>query len=300
MTRLTADLLLLGSAAIWGLAFVFQKTAMQELGPLTFIAARSAIAALVLVPVAVFEARQAAGGRPVDGVGLARIALWAGLAFFAGAALQQIGLVTATVTNAGFLTALYVVFVPILMWIWFREAPARIVWPAAAVSFAGTWLLGGGTVGALSRGDVLIAVCAVFWAVHVLVCRASAPFGRPVLFTCLQFVVVAALAALGAAASEAVTVEKLWRAAPQIAFVGILSSAVTFTILTIALRHTPPSEASIIISSESLFAALAGAILLGERLTPIAWAGAALIVAATLAVQVAGQRTAKPVSQASA
>lgn len=299
MTRLTADLLLLGSAAIWGVAFVFQKTAMQDLGPLTFIAARAIVAAVALAPVAWYESQRAATDVPIDRAALWRIAGWAGVLFFVGAALQQVGLVTATVTNAGFLTALYVVFVPILAWAWFRTAPTWIVWPAAAVSFAGTWLLGGGTMGSLSRGDVLIAACAVFWAMHVIVCRASAPYGRPILFTCLQFVIVAIFATLGAAVSETVTLDRLWRAAPEIAYVGLLSSALTFTILTIALKHTPPAEASIIISSESLIAALAGALLLGERLTPVAWFGAGLIVVATVAVQLAAHR-ASPSRPASA
>jgi drug/metabolite transporter (DMT)-like permease len=103
MTRLQADLLLLLGAAIWGYAFVFQKTAMEHVGPYTFIAARSIVAALALAPLAWRETRAAGGTLPP---GLSRIALIAGAAFFLGAALQQFGLLTATVTNTGFLTAL--------------------------------------------------------------------------------------------------------------------------------------------------------------------------------------------------
>jgi drug/metabolite transporter (DMT)-like permease len=282
MRRWHADLLLLGTAVIWGLAFVFQKTAMSDLGPLTFITARSLVAAIALVPFALLEGRRTGtAARP----GFYRIVGIAGGAFFLGAWLQQWGLVTASVTNTGFLTALYVIFVPFIGWFWWRRPPATVVWPAAAASFIGTWLLGGGSIASFSSGDLLVAVCAVFWAAHVVIVGAAVPYGRPVLFTCVQFVVVALLAGSGALLSETVSVPRLISAAPEIAYVGLLSSALTFTILTIAVKYTPPAEAAVLISTESLFAALAGALLLGERLSWVAWSGAVLIIAATLAVQ---------------
>ncbi len=290
MTRLRADLLLLFAAAIWGLAFVFQKTAMEVLGPCAFLAARALLAAVVLAPLALFEHRRAAIPRPISGI--VPIAAVAGLAFFIAGALQQYGLKTATATNGGFLTALYVVLTPPLAWALRGIRPGPVLLPAVALSAVGTWLLGGGTFAALSHGDWLIAACAVFWAGHVLLSERGSTFDRPILFTCLQFVVVAALASVGAALTETVTLDALTSAAGEILYVGLLSSALTFTILTLALKYAPASEAAVIVSTESLFAALAGAILLGERLTPVAWIGAALIMAAVVLVQL-GPRTAK-------
>ncbi len=284
MSRLQADLLLLMTAAIWGLAFVFQKTAMADIGPLTFITARSALATLALAPFAWLEVRRAA--EPVDPY-FARVVGLSGVLFFLGATLQQAGLVTATVSNTGFLTALYVVFVPLIAWAWYKVAPSPIVWPAAAASFVGTWLLGGGSVGALTAGDIMVAVSALFWAGHVVSTGIAAHYGRPILFTCLQFAIVTLIALVGALIFETISLAAIWRAAPEIAYVGLLSSALTFTILTLAMRHTPPSEAALIVSTESLFGALAGALLLGERLTLIAWTGAALIILATVAIQIA-------------
>ena len=284
MTRLGADLLLLATAAVWGLAFVYQKTAMEHIGPLTFIAARSLLAAASLAPFAWVEARAAKSAlKPA----VPRIALLGGIAFFLGAALQQFGLLSSSVTNTGFVTALYAIFVPIIAWGWSRIAPSTIVWPAAVASILGTWLLGGGGVDALSSGDWLVAIGAVFWAVHVVITGQASPYDRPSLFTCLQFCVVAVIALAGAIVWETTTLAALRAAAPAILYVGLLSSALSFTILTIAMRHTPAAEASIIVSTESLFGAVAGAILLGDRLPPIAWAGAAMIVVATLVVQVA-------------
>lgn len=287
MRRIHADLLLVLSAAIWGLAFVFQKTAMAHVGPLLFIAARALIAAAALAPFALAEARSAP---PVDRGDLVRIGGICGVAFFLGAALQQVGIVTATVTNAGFLTALYVVVVPFLAWAWHRRSPSVFVWPAVALSFLGTWLLGGGTLTGLTQGDWLIAASAVFWAAHVIAVGVSGKLARPVAVTALQFLAVGLLALAATFAFEAPSLEGLMRAGAEILYVGLLSSALTFTLLAVALRYTPPAEAAVLVSLETVFAALAGALLLGERLPLIGWLGAALIFGASLVVQLGAAR----------
>ncbi len=282
MSRLHADLALLLAAAVWGLAFIFQKSAMAHIGPLLFIAARGTVAALALAPLALRERRRAdAPARK----GLARAAGGGGLAFFIAAWLQQAGLVTATVTNTGFLTALYVVITPFIAWGWSGKMPGRLVWPAAGLSAIGTWLLGGGTLGSFSQGDLLVAISALFWAAHVVITGQAARFARPVAFTALQFAVVATLASVGTMLLETFSLEGLVRAGSDIAYVGLLSSALTFTLLTVALQHTPPSEAAVIVSMETVFAALAAYLLLGERLPGIGWIGAALILLATLLIQ---------------
>jgi drug/metabolite transporter (DMT)-like permease len=271
---------LLLSAVIWGWAFVFQKSAMQHVGPLAFIAARGLVAALALAPFALREARQ-----PGRTFGVAPLGLAGGCAFFCGAWLQQAGLVTATVTNASFLTALYVVITPFIVWAWYGAAPPRIVWPAAALSSLGTWLLGGGTLGAFSRGDGLVALSSFLWALHVVISARAAAHGRPITFSAIQFAIVGALGTLAAATFETTALGGLAAAWVDIAFVAVLSSAVTFTAMTAALRYTPAAEAAVIVSTETLFAAAAGYALLGERLTPIGWLGAASIVAGTLLIQ---------------
>lgn len=282
MSRLHADLTLLLAAAIWGFAFVFQKSAMAHVGPLVFIAARAAVAALALAPLAWREHR--AAGEPAN-TGFYAIAVGGGAAFFLAAWLQQAGLITATVTNTGFLTALYVVITPFIAWGWSGKVPSPIVWPAVLLSAFGTWLLGGGTLSAFSPGDLLVAISAVFWAAHVVITGRAAPFRRPIGFTALQFAIVALLAGAGAAVLEPVSLQGLQGAAVDIAYVGLLSSALTFTLLTMALQHTPPSEVAVIVSLETVFAALAAYVLLGERLSALGWIGALLILLAVLLVQ---------------
>ncbi|MCB1510937.1 MAG: DMT family transporter [Hyphomicrobiaceae bacterium] len=282
MTRLRADLTLLLIAAIWGLAFVFQKTAMNHIGPFTFLAARAIIAAAVLGLLALRESRRIDGTVPA---GFWAISALGGVSFFLGGILQQAGLVTATVTNTGFLTGLYVVITPLLMWLVLAKPPRAYVWAAVALAFVGTWLLGGGTIGGFSTGDWLVAISAIFWASHMLIVAHSARYARPIGFTAAQFVVVGLLAGTGALMAEPISLAGLTAALPEILYVGVLSSAVTFTLLAVAMRYTPAAEATILVSTETVFAALCAAILLGEMLAPIGWAGAALMFGATLMVQ---------------
>jgi drug/metabolite transporter (DMT)-like permease len=283
MSRLQADIALLFAAAVWGLAFVFQKSAMDHIGPLAFIAARGTIAALALAPLALRESRRAAASS--QGGGFWGIAAMGGTAFFLAAWLQQAGIRTATVTNTSFLTALYVVITPFIAWGLSGKVPNRVVWPAVFLSALGTWLLGGGTLSAFSSGDGLVALSALFWAIHVVVTGRASVFRRPIAYTAVQFAVVAMLGAAGSSLIETTTSTGLRLAAMDIAYVGLLSSALTFTLLTVALQHTPPSEAAVIVSMETVFAALAAYVMLGERLGPIGWAGAACILGATLLLQ---------------
>ena len=283
MRRSHAVLILIFAAAIWGFAFLFQKTAMNHVGPIQFVAARSVVGCLALLPLALHEMRKGGvGWRSVQ-----RVALPAGAAFFIAAILQQVGLVSATVTNTGFLTALYVVITPLLTWALLSRRPTPLIWLAVGCSFVGTWLLGGGSLAAFSSGDRLVAASAVFWALHIVLVGRAGVLERPIAFTTLQFATIACLAAIATPFVETVSLSKLAGAWLEIAYVGILSSAVTFTLFTIAVRHTGPSEATIIVSTETLFAAFGAWLVLGERLPVIGWLGAGLIFAATLLVQLA-------------
>jgi drug/metabolite transporter (DMT)-like permease len=283
MTRLHADLLLLFTACVWGVAFLFQKSATLHIGPFAFLAMRGLVAFLALAPLALSEGRRARAPARFD---FYLTSFWGGVAFMVAGWLQQAGLETATVTNTGFLTALYVVITPLIVLCWSGKQPNLLVWPAVAMSALGTWLLGGGTLSAFSQGDVMVAISAFFWAVQVVITARATRFRRPIGFTTLQFGVLAALAGAAALLSETVTLAQLRAAAIEIAFVGLFSSALTFTLLTLAMQHTPPSEAAIIVGTETLFAAAAAYLVLGERLSAIGWLGAVLILAASLLVQV--------------
>jgi drug/metabolite transporter (DMT)-like permease len=288
MTRLRADLLLIVCAAIWGFAFLFQKSAMTHIGPLTFVAARGLLAALVLAPLALIESRRTA--EPL-GMPLVRIGFFAGLAFVVASFLQQSGLKTASVTNTAFLTALYVIATPFISFAISGRSIGLIVWLAASLSFVGTWLLGGGTFTSFGPGDWLVASSALFWALHLVIASMAAPMGRAILFSAMQFLVVGVIALIGALLFETITLAGLRAAAPDILYVGILSSALTFTVLTIALRATQPSEAAILVMTETLFAAFGAWLVLNEQLSLLGACGAAAILAASILIRLPHRRS---------
>jgi drug/metabolite transporter (DMT)-like permease len=291
MRRIHADLLLLACAAVWGLSFLFQKSAMSHIGPLTFVAARGLVAALVLLPFVIAENRRAEV--PIDGR-LLVLGAWAGGAFLMGGFLQQSGLETTSVINTGFLTALYVVATPLVGFLITRRAIEPVTWPAVVLSFVGLWLLGGGTLGGFAHGDLLVAASTVFWALHFVLAGLAAPLARPALFTALVFVIAGLLGLVGAFLTELVSAAGLRAAALDILYVGVVSGALTFTLLTIALRATTPTEAAIVISTDTIFAALGAWIILGERMTATAGVGAVAILAAVLLVQTRGLHRADP------
>ncbi|MCB1377067.1 MAG: DMT family transporter [Alphaproteobacteria bacterium] len=282
-----ADALVLLAALIWGVAFYFQKAAMLHLGPLLFLGLRATIAAVALAPFAMREDRGSGNVVP--------IAVLGGLFFFVAAAIQQIGIVEATVTNTGFLTALYVVVTPFLVWLLKRQTPGAAIWIGATLAFAGTWALSGGSFADYSRGDLLIALSSVFWSCFIITTGESGRYGRPLTYVSVQFTAVAILALSSALLFETVSAEAIMNAIVPVMYVGLLSSAVTFAILAMALRHVPPARAAILLSFETVFAAIAGAIMLGERLHPVGWIGAALMFAAILVVQL-GKRGHPPES----
>lgn len=293
------DLLILLAAFIWGVAFYFQKVAMLQLGPLSFLGMRGLVAGLTLLPFVMVEQqrhrrRQLQGlEKPgTDGVvpssGLADVlplGLLAGCVFFVAGALQQSGLVTATVTNTGFLTALYVVVTPLLFWLVRRRTPGRIVWLSVALAFLGVWGLSGGSLDSFTRGDVLVACSSLFWASLIIVGGESGRHAQPLTYTCIQFLVVAVLGLGSASVLEVIDMDRLRAALIPILYVGVLSSAFTFGLMAIALQYVPAPRASVLLSTETLFAAMAGYLWLGERLSGLAWTGAGLIVLSVWIVQ---------------
>ena len=287
LSRLQANALLLLAALIWGSAFVGQVWGMAGVGPLTFTGARFALGALVVAPLAWREWQQLRQ----QGLAPGRAALgWiAGLGALlcAGVAMQQIGLQTTTVTNAGFLTALYVPLVPLLAWALQRQRPGWAIALAMPLCVAGTALLTGVSGGpAWQPGDLWMLGCAAACAGHVLlVGQVANRLHGAYLLSCGQFSVCAVLSGALGLATEPVTLQGLATAAGAIVYTGVLSVGVAFTLQVVGQRHAPPSDAAIVLSSETVFAALFGAWLMGDRLGPAGLAGCALILGGILLVQ---------------
>ena len=287
LTRARSNLLLLLVALIWGSAFVAQAIAARHLGSLTFTGLRFALGAAVVAPFAwrewhLLRARRRQP-RPRD---LAHIA-GLGTLLFLGAAMQQLGMLTTTVTNAGFLTALYIPLVPLLGWLVSRHLPHWTTLAAAAGCVAGSWLLtGGGSLAAFRTGDWWVIASSLPWAVHVmLVGRAANRLHGAMLVACGQFVACSALALVLGLATEPLTVHGLAQALWPIAYTGVLSVGLGFTLQVVAQRHTRPADSAIVLSSETVFTAGFGAVFMGDRLGSTGLAGCALILACVLMVQ---------------
>lgn len=283
MTRVQANLLLLLAGAIWGAGFIAQSTAMETLGPIWFIGLRFAVATLVAVPFALFEKARAKG--PVRAGDIGGFVL-TGMALFAAAAFQQVGLLTTTVTNSGFLTGLYVVFTPILTVLVLRRRPHWVIWPAALMASIGIFLLSGGALSALTLGDMLTIACAVLWSVQMICVGVfGGRSGRPLALSLVQFAVCGVAGCLAGLVFEPVSLAAISGALPEILYAGLFSSGLAFIFQNIAQRYTTAPQAAIFLSSEALFATLFGMLLLGETITPAGYAGCAIIFVAMLAVE---------------
>ena len=283
MSRSVATLLLLICTMFWGFAFIAQKSAMDSMGPLTFAGTRYLIGGLLVLPLAIFEfRRRAIKLTPTHGLFILAMST----VFFFGSWLQQWGLQTTTATNAGFLTGLYVFFVPLLGYLILRTRPHPIILVGVPLALVGIYFLNGGGLDSFNTGDWIVVGSAVFWAMHVILLGHGARMtGLPIFVSAISFLFAGIAASAIALGTEAPTIEAISSGWIEIAYAAVLSTAIGFTLQAVGQQHVPPANAAIILSAESLFAALGGAVILGERLPAVGYVGAALIFLAIILVE---------------
>lgn len=286
MKRPVAVLLLVTCTMFWGFAFIAQKTAMHSMQPLTFSAIRYVIGAALVSPFALAEyRRQRAKGTVLSTAQWVRIGILT-VVFFLGVWSQQAALQTTTVTNGGFLTSLYVLFTPIVTFALARHRPHPIVYLGAPLALIGIYLLTGADLTRFTFGDVLLILCAVCWATQVaMLGQLVAETGMPVAISTINFLGTGVLAVVLTPLLEHPDLGGIGAGWIEILYTSVFSTALAFTFQALGQQHVPPANAAIILSAESLFAALGGALLLGERLPPVGYAGAALIFVAIVLVE---------------
>jgi drug/metabolite transporter (DMT)-like permease len=281
---LKSDSLLLVAAFFWGTTFVAQRAAMEHLGPMMFNGSRFILGAVTLLPLILL--RKNGPGHANDGS--TRFLLCggalAGLALFGGASFQQMGLLYTTAGKAGFITSLYVVLVP-LMGIFLGHRSGVSLWIGVVLAVAGLYFLSVTRSFTIGRGDLLVLISALFWAVHVQLIGYLAKRASALRVACVQLVVCSALSFLVACLTEELTPAAIREAAIPILYAGVLSAGLAFTLQIVCQRTSPPSHAAIIMSLETVFAALAGWIILSERLGLRGLAGCALMLAGLMVVQ---------------
>ncbi|MBQ8684069.1 MAG: DMT family transporter [Clostridia bacterium] len=284
---LGGNLLLLLTAFIWGVAFVAQKSGGAELGALTFNGVRSLIgcgALCAAIPL-------------LDKLGLShrcdtptqRKALWTGgllcgLALFSATNLQQLGLLYTTVGKGGFITALYIVLVP-LLGLFFRRRVPLLTWLGVLLAVVGLYLLCGRGETGINIGDLLVLVCALLFAVQIMLVSHYAPLVDGVRLSCIQFLVVGVLNIPLMFCFEQPSLAAIADNWMSVLYAGVLSSGVAYTLQIIAQRRTNPTAASLLMSLESVFAVLAGWVLLGDKLAVAELVGCGLMFAAVLLAQ---------------
>ena len=305
---LRANLLLLLTSFIWGVAFVAQDVAMNSLPPFAFNGIRMAVAGLVMIPcIALLDQRnrirrtlstqreplqQPQHGKSGSGNEnrLAVIGgLCCGVVLFGGSALQQLGIRDSTPGKAGFITTLYIVLVPLVGLL--RDRKIRLsLWLAVALSAAGLFLLCFTDSFAIAMGDQYLILGAMFFTAHILLVDHFAPRVDCARMSCIQFFITAMLCLPVSALFEHPTWQGVWDGVLPILFTGALSGAVGYTLQMVAQRDTNPTVASLLMCLESVFAVLAGWALLGHTLTLREMAGCTAMLAGIVLAQLPWKR----------
>ena len=288
--RRNANLVLMLAAAIWGFAFVAQRLGMRHIGPLTFNGIRFGLGALALTPLLIYNLRKRrlAGdpnsAAPPGRIFCLRAALLTGFLLFGGSTLQQFGVVYTTAGKAGFITSLYVVFVPILGLVT-GQRTGRWTWWGAFIAAVGLYLLSiRGWIG-IALGDGLVLIGALFWASHVLAVGKLSGRIDPIRLAVGQFTVCSLLSLTGALLFESFHWPAIRAATLPILYAGLLSVGVAYTLQLVGQRNAQPAHAAIILSFEAVYAVIGGWLILGEGLTSRAMAGCVLMLAGVILAQ---------------
>ena len=287
--KLQGTMMLLLTALIWGSSFVAQRAGMEYIGPFTFNGIRSLIGGLVLIPVIFLFSKEKKEELTEDEKKAGKKTLLlggilCGIVLFAASSLQQIGMVYTTAGKAGFITALYIVLVPILG-VFIRKKVKPIVWLCVILAVAGLYLLCMTDGLSLGRGDLLVLLCAFAFSIHILVIDYFAPRTDGVALSCIQFFVCGILSLFPMFLAETPVWFAILDCWIPILYAGVLSCGVAYTLQILAQKHTDPTVASLLLSLESVFAAIAGAIILHEQLAPRELAGCVLMFAAIIIAQ---------------
>lgn len=283
---LKSSLLLFLAAFIWGVAFVAQSVGMDYMGPLTFNGARFLMGSLVLLPFVLLRRKQnkKAGRAPASLKTTIIGGVCCGLALCSAALFQQYGIMYTTVGKAGFITTLYIILVPFFGIFLKKRIPGK-VWIGAVIAAAGMYLLCMSERLALSRGDTLVFICAVLFSVHILVIDHFSPMADGVELSCIQFLTAGVIGSIGAILFEQPTLKCLIDGIIPLAYAGILSSGVAYTLQVVGQKDMDPTVASLILSMESVFSALAGWMILHQKLSGRELFGCVLVFMAVILVQ---------------
>jgi len=274
-----ADLLMLLAAAIWGFAFVAQREGMETMGPFLFNTARFFIGTVFLLPIVWYlsKKKKVSTDKETSTKKLWIAGIVAGLFLFTASSFQQVGIQYTTAGKAGFITGLYIFFVP-LIGIFFGQRTGSGTWLGAFIAIIGLYLLSINEDFSIARGDLLQLICAVFFAAHVLVIGYVAKRMDPLKLSLIQYFVSGVLSFFIAIAIEVITWQMIVDTAIPLIYAGIMSIGVGYTLQVVAQQHAKSSHAAIILGLEGAFAVLGGWLILDENLSTRGMIGCGLML----------------------
>lgn len=292
------SILLLLAACIWGVAFVAQSVAMDHIGPYTFSCIRFLLGGIVLLPViGIFSV--SGKGRSVK----AESSVWkrnrlliiggicCGIALCVASNLQQIGIITTSAGKAGFITAFYIVFVPIVN-LFFGKKSSLLIWLSVALALVGLYLLCITESFSINQGDVYLLLCAIVFSAHILIIDHFSPLVDGVKMSCIQFFVAGILSAIPMLLFENPSFAQLKAASVSILYAGIMSCGVAYTLQIVGQKNMNPTIASLILSLESVVSVLAGWIILHQALSTREIIGCVLMFGAIILAQLPSKHSA--------
>ena len=296
--KMLGNVMLFVTAIIWGTAFVFQRTGMELIEPITFCFARMYLAAAALCLVAFIKDKSelrngTSASQTMSPEEFKKYkkdtligGICCGVCLSGGSFFQQMGIVYTTAGKAGFITAMYMLLVPIIGVIFLRKRVRWLAWVAVVIGAVGLYLLSIKEGFTVTKGDALVMVCAVCFALHILCCDHFVAKGHALRISMLQFLTVAVIGTVIAFITETPTWEKIVSATVPILFCALLSGALGYTLQMIAQKYTDPTVASLLMSLESVFAALAGALILHETMSARELIGCIIMFIAIVLVQI--------------
>lgn len=282
--QLSGVIALSGATVIWGSAFIAQSVGMDKIGPFTFQAVRCFLAVVFLFPASALFSKGQPFWKSWADPALWRSGVICGLALFAASSLQQIGLVYTDAGKAGFLTAMYIVFVPFLG-LFLGQKPGRNALLSLIPAIVGLYLLSCTSVSGINKGDVLLLLCAVAFSVQILLIDRHCAGLDGLKLNCIQALVAAVLSVPWALLTETVDASRIASCWLPLGYAGVLSMGVAYTLQIVGQKRVAPSAAALLMSLESVFAALFGWLLLHETMTGAEELGCVLVFAAVVISQ---------------
>lgn len=276
--------LLLFAAVIWGSAFVAQSSGMDHVGPFTFNGIRSFLGSVVLIPVANLVNKKTDTPTSWKDRELWIAAIACGAFLFLASSAQQIGIQYTSVGKSGFITTFYIVLVPVFS-LFLKKKPSKIIWLSVILAITGLYFLCMTEGFTLAKGDTWIFACAILFAFQILAIDYYAPKVNTVKLSCLQFAVVGVLSIIPMIFEKPVLGD-ITACVPSIAYAGIMSSGVAYTLQIVGQKHVKPEVASILMSLESVFSVIFGFLLLKQKLSGRELLGCLLMFVAVILIQV--------------